>query len=520
LLKKLFPVLLLSILIGSAAHAADPTWLMSNQEERELMPARVREAYNNQIETMNNEIGKLGQMFGGGAYDAKKIDPKVPLIMTIDENGTVYTMSSPFAEDATLKSLARQEGVKYYTFVAHLDEKSVFAGRGKYMQLSGGRSTYNTMMDAPLTKYVLGQLNYNTASFFNTIENAQDENLREYGKKFIEKWNGADGLDKKLKEGQDRIRKIFMLQLPLGLLVLTLLVQLGLAMYELKPGVSFPGILLRWTAYVVAILTYERWIGFTIDFFSVMTNALVPAETQEYVVQNLLSVASLADFGGSSWFIGWLMDVVRYLGYMAVQILMIMRDVFLAITVIFGPVVIAISFPSSVSGKSALDFGRGMLSGWIEGFVRLMLWCPIGAACIVLLGATTMLAGIGATGVLATVVMTVAMMFACTKVPDLSEKMSGQGLAAVFAVLGGSVTSAGGSAVGGAVSVSGSVLAGTGKMVFHRGAVVGAFSGIGSLINRFGSGSRNVSSKMVDEAQQGGSQQEAPRVDVRKGPVT
>lgn len=532
-LKKCLTAIVVAVLlcsIVSGAYAND--WLVSNKTTHKLTDVRTLEAYDKYLSGVQEALSFLEQgrgAFGGStAYDLSKVDSSRPLVVVVSETGKIVTISSPLAEDVNIKSSDGNYfgGEKYQIFVHTIDFKKYFTGKNLAASFTHiGTPDYHSMLHIPLTKYVLGNLEYDTANFFNSIGSSSDENLKDFGRKFVQKMNGADGLDRKLKEGQDRIRKQFMFALPMSLIVLMLLVQLGLAMYDTSRGMaSFPSILVRFVVYVFVLMTYEIWISFIIDLFSVITNFVVPVQAQQYIVANILSTSSISDFGDSSIstsVVLWLMDFVRYLGYIAIQILMIMRDVFLAITVMFGPLIIAISFPSSVSDRSPFSFARQMLSGWIEGFTRLMLWCPIGAACIVLLGLTTVLTSIGATSILALIVMTVSMMFACTKVPDLSEKMSGQGLAAVFATLGGTVTSTAGTAVGGTVQVTGSVMSGTGSMIFQRGKTAGAFGAgfAGNLLKETGQRFRKGTTSTVEEVKPTEGALETPHVQSRGTPL-
>lgn len=485
--------------------------MVSKEETNELLPAVVQQSYVRVKEDINGILSSYWSRIDGVGFDMSAVDFSVPLVVNIDKDGKVYFLSSPFKEIPATKDMP--EG-QYETFTFKVkNDKKFFVLKGYGLE-DTGKMLYKSMLDLPVTKYVLGNMKYNTTNFFSSVDSLADTDQKTALKDLRNKVGGAGGLDKMLQDDQDVFTKVLMRYIPMGFLVLGLAVQLGMMMYSsfMNKQLSVGAVLIRWAVYVFVILTYKSWISWCIDFFSVLSNFVVPAETQTYITSNLLSSSSMTSFD-TGLITGWIADFVRYLGYIAVQILMIMRDVFLSISVLFGALIIAISFPSSAEGNKASDFGRNMLSGWVEGFTRLMLWAPIASACIVLLGISTVLSAIGAQSALATIVMALAMMFSCTKVPDLAEKMSGQALATVYAILGGTVMNTAGTAIAGTTNVT---VAGAGAVIRRLGRASAGVAAVGNTMRAskgLGNVIKNTTSSTVQKSQQEtGQQEEGPHV--------
>lgn len=505
----LFLCAFLLLCFSSGALAFSP---VSEQETNELLPAVVQQSYLKVKNDINSILNSYwNRAFDSIGFDMSEVDFSVPLVVNIDANGKVYFISSPFKEIKATKDIPEGE-YETFTFKVKDDRNEFF--QKTYGLDDTGKLMYKSILDLPITKYVLGNMKYNTTNFFNSIDSLVDTDQKTVLRDLRNKVGGAGGLDKMLQDDQDVFTKVLMTYIPMGFIVLGLAVQLGMMMYSslFNQRISVGAVLIRWAVYVFVILTYKSWVGWCIDFFSVISAFVVPEETQTYVISNLLSTSSMTSYE-TGVVAGWIADFARYLGYIAVQILMIMRDVLLSISVLFGALIIAISFPSSAEGNKASDFGRNMLSGWIEGFTRLMLWAPIASACIVLLGITSVLSAVGAQSALTTIVMAIAMMFSCTKVPDLAEKMSGQALATVYAILGGAVMNTAGGAVGGTVNAgvrgAGAVIRRLGRASSGAAAVGGAMrtsKGLGNIVKS------TATSTVQKSQQQETSQDDGPHV--------
>lgn len=524
--------LILLVCAGSAtAEGKTVLNLISEKETNEFLPAKVQESYLKVTSDLNYIVGSYWHMRGTNSVDGSDANMNVPFIFHINEDGKVFITSSPFKEIPPDDE--RPEG-RYETFTMHMESDKKFFLLKNYGMKDMGKSMYQSMLDLKMTKYVLGNVEYKTEKFFSSIDSLVNSDQRKVLSVLRDNVGGASGFDEKMKRNSDVLTKGLMLYVPLGFLVLGFAIQLAIMMYghlTSNRSVAVSAAVIRFVVYMFVIMFYRSWISFTIDFFSVISNAVVPVEAEMYVTSNLLSTAAISDMN-TGLFAGYVASFARYLGYLAVQILMIMRDVFLSISVIFGPLIIAISFPSTGEGNKEIDFGRNMLSGWIEGFVRLMLWAPIASACIVILGMTTILSAIGAQSALAVIVMALSMMFACTKVPNLAEKMSGQGLASVYALLGGTVMSSAGKAVTGTISVTGSAAAGIGGKILSpggdgktgnltsRGLALSAMGGLRGIAKNLSGSASTALSSAVEKAKENAESPETPSVDIRRGPAT
>lgn len=469
------------LLFSGTGHALE---FVSSETEFELMSSQALSSLHKFMDELENHWTI--------AYDILKegTDWKTPFVVAInDETGELKVLASPVPNLFPVET-EQPKGGKWHTETIKI--KSTYEQGTITMMANPGdiftvekeaTKLYSTIYDLPLTQYIFGNRTFKTGSWIESVLSSDNDSRKETVQKFVDSLGGNTSKVDEILNGNSKIFSEFMMfELPLMFLTVAFIFQIVMFLYSFlmdgKPGVNPMVAFVRYMVFVLIITFYRNYIPFLIDLSTAASLAIVPEATMDYITTNLLSSTNYLEASGG-FIAEWLSNFARHIGWIALQILFIARDVFLAITCIFGPFIFSISFPSSGSeehGKS-LEVGRQMLSGWIEAFTRLMLWGPIGASVVVLLGITTVLMGMGVTHPVEIMVMSVSMAFACTKVPDLAEKMSGQALTSAYVVLGGAITGLGGTAVGGGVSVAGSGIS-------YLGTKLGALGAAGSIVKK------------------------------------
>ena len=292
-------------------------------------------------------------------------------------------------------------------------------------------SSYSNAVDLPLTRYVLGNATVDIKKFYD-IYYAFLEN-DPLMKPFLEVVKSNPHFDRSsqindfMKETQNSLALV-MVAFPIVLLIIMYLAQYVIILwtYLTKPVMAerislwsnFP----RFVVFLLAILFYRRIVEWAITFSNYMSIAMIPLEVQEIIVKNIIEQVTgvFTEEGGG--LMEWIASSMRSLGYVALKILFIARDVFLSVSVIMGGICIAFGFSTSYENKDPI---HEYLTGWFEDFIKLLLWGPFAAIAVVGMGLITL---IGATGVLSSTaigVVSLSFLYAAANIPNLAEKMSG-----------------------------------------------------------------------------------------------
>jgi len=343
-------------------------------------------------------------------------------------------------------------------------------------------SFYNSSLDTPITRFLLGKINFNfseMASLYAQLEAAQKSAIQKVfeggggetagggvlgmdtddvpgagnkeqageeeddaARMSLVRWNDIESL----LNGTQNIFRMFEVQIPLLLLCLFFVIQLGVVMYHYVmgtgAGVSALHLLPRFMLFFIAIATYQSWVCGAITVANYVSNFVCSQEDQKKIMDIVwqYSVASVDD-GISSTIAGVLLLFFRWLTYACVMVMLVIRDMLLGVTVLVGGMCISFGFITTYASEDPM---REYLSGWFRSFFRLLMWGIFASAVIYSLGILTLLRAVGEIDILVSAIFALATLYVSKDIPNLAEKMSGLALTSLLAAMAPAVSKTGG----------------------------------------------------------------------------
>lgn len=303
-----------------------------------------------------------------------------------------------------------------------------------------------------------------------------------------------------LAEAQKAITTKLMFWVPLYILMLMFFIQIAVisyikltdpstgekaSVYQLVPRLIF---------FMACIYLFSPAVGWIITFFNYLSNAIVPIETQSSLMANI--TAKTGSFIDNASFSGLFVMLLRCLTYMSVKILLIARDMFMAVTCMLGPTCIAIGFFTRYRDPDPI---HKFLSGWLEGFVKVLMWGPIAAIMLYALGVLSVLTSFDMLSTLSVAITAFAFLYAAANIPKLADKMSTVAIAGLLTMMSPYLLSPIGMGMKG-VGTLGRNLPGIFKKIGSGGLIniaalggllggLGGFGGkIGDVVNNIGNG--------------------------------
>lgn len=390
-------------------------------------------------------------------------------------------------------------------------------------QVTGIHNTYyQTTFDLPMTRFILGTLNINfdgTRQIFEAHHSSY-AGYQKYERKQIANAGGRrrdayimpyEDWQKKVapKETEAVVNKIneigttfasarqglnhFMGPIPFYVLTAFFLAQLTMCVYlrifssPESQSVSMISHVLRYFVFLMALLLYRNLVIYGINLSNMITELLMPEEAQTAMMKS--SLLSIVSNSVSSNTIGdFFFYIFRSLAYLSIKILLIIRDVVLSMTTLLGPMCISIGYFSIP--KENLDFLRKFLSGWIESFVKVLMWGPFAALAIMCMTMISIISKMGSVGVLTMAIFGISILFVAKDIPKMTDSMSGVALMALVGALAPLTGKAMGMGVRGTAAVAGTgmVLAGRGTVVAAGAVGAGATKVIKETYGRFSGG--------------------------------
>lgn len=333
-------------------------------------------------------------------------------------------------------------------------------------------SIYRTTADMPLTNFVLSQEPFSVAAFFdNSIEAAKvrfasSPSLVSSIERSINdvRSSSEDKMAAAVSAAQEGFKLMFT-TIPFMILFVMFSFQLLNLGYARLTDPLTANKFSVW-AYVTRLIVFFIVIAFflpvvrgAIEFSNSAANFLVSAEEQEKINTLVLYKMVATKPGTASGALGNILSyLMRALAYISVKILLILRDTLMAITVLVGPLCIAIGYFSSVTTPEG-DPIRGYLGGWLENFVKLLFWGPFAAIMMCCMGVLTLINSLDGISLTYIVVASLAFFVASKSIPNLADKMSAVSVLAIM----GTIMPAVGALTGGAVGMTGAAgwMAGT-----------------------------------------------------------
>ncbi len=185
----------------------------------------------------------------------------------------------------------------------------------------------------------------------------------------------------------------------------------------------------------------------------------------------LNSEKSIGDTFKSGWVNFWANvagDLMYYLASAAVYVLMLLGDVLMAITLVMGPFVFALSLLPSF---------EGYVANWIKSYITFLFYQPLAAILTLLMFA--ILAVTIDTGFLIFALICILFVYAVTRIPNLADTASGATLSGIATTLAMLPAMAKMKAVGMGMKAAGSLVSLSGV-----GAGLGAaMQGAGTIVN-------------------------------------
>ena len=235
----------------------------------------------------------------------------------------------------------------------------------------------------------------------------------------------GDRVTAMINEGQEAITTKFMFWVPFYILILMFFIQLATIGYikvtepVIGDKASFVMTVPRLVLFMIFIYFFKDAVGVCITFSNYISNAIVPIETQRSLMANITSKTGGLIPGQE--ISGLMVTIFRALTYMSVKILLMARDMFMTITVIVGPICIALGYFTRYRNP---DYIHQFFTGWIENFVKLLFWGPLAAIMLFCLGVLSVLTALDMMSVISVAVTALAFLYAAGNIPNLAERMS------------------------------------------------------------------------------------------------
>ena len=307
---------------------------------------------------------------------------------------------------------------------------------------------YQHTIDMPLTKFVLGNVELNADGIKKVFdaENADRHSRAIQGSNSNNpiKTGQVAGLISYDLSGVSTINanagKVFrFLMGPLGVILLVIMftfqtVMIGYNGLLHDRGFSatpLPAVVFRFIIFLLAILFFRTWTGALITFSNYASDAIMPMGTQTHLMGTIMSAAATVSDGALT--MGSLIgNFFRSLAYVCVKILIIMRDVLMALTLVTGTACIAFGSFSTYGNQEPM---REYLSGWIKNFTTMLLWGPFASLVIYAMGVTSILTTAGEVSSVASGIFGLAALFAAKDIPRMSEEFGNVALASLIGML-------------------------------------------------------------------------------------
>ena len=339
-------------------------------------------------------------------------------------------------------------------------------------------SFYQHTLDMPLTRFVLGNVELNSAGI-DAVFKAENA-LRSKGSSWHANYESSSGSSPLISydlSGIDAVGanagKVFkFLMGPLGIILLVVSFMCQVAMIGYNglmhdrgfSAVPLQAVVFRLIIFMLAIGFFSSYVSGLISFSNYISNMILPMGTQPHLIASIATASVNISDGASS--IGSIIgNFFRVLAYVCVKILIIMRDVLMALTLVTGTTCIAFGYFSTYGRQEPM---REYLSGWIRNFATLLLWGPFAALVLNAMGIVSILSATGEVSSVASGIFGLAALFAAKDIPNMSREFGHVALASLIGMIAPAVSHLTVGGAGAAVVVGGS-LAGRGAAGTVRG---------------------------------------------------
>jgi len=314
-------------------------------------------------------------------------------------------------------------------------------------------TSYRHVGDMPLTRAVLGSVNFNL-DFWPQVVQALQEKVQ--GATFIRAIHDANAVQRdvvpRARSVADHASKIIPnIVVPIAMMIMVLMFVIQVIATYLSPYATFSHFfvdIVKFMFFMILLMTYQTWIAIAIDIFNFASYLIAPWGGQVVMQKEL---AAAADAAGINLLdpIKLMTGIMHWLAYMSIRVLLIARDVMLAVALVIGPLCVAIGFATLYVQNDVL---KAFLSGWMQTFFKLQFWGVFSAIALIGLSMVNVLSNFGALGLLEVAIMGIAFVHAAFNIPKLADNMSG---VVISSVLMATLAIGAQRAAGGGASVAG-----------------------------------------------------------------
>jgi len=322
-------------------------------------------------------------------------------------------------------------------------------------------SSYRNVGDMPITRAVLGTAGFNL-HFWPEVAEALKENVPSGD--FISAYNKSKELEKNVipraqvvvNHAQNILPGIIY---PISVKIMTLMfaIQLISTFLSSQKGTSqFFVDIARFMFFFIMIVTFRVWVVIVLDVFNFCGYMISPWGGQEEMQKALVAAGrsgGLIDILKPSELI---YGIMRWVAYASIRVLLVSRDVLLGVSLVIGPICVAMGYLSLYSQN---DFIKGFLAGWMQAFFKLQFWGIFAGIAMIGLSIVSFLTNMNATDPLALFITGIAFVHVAYNIPKISDNMSAVVISSVVMATvsmaatrgAGQGASAAGSAVGSGV---------------------------------------------------------------------
>lgn len=370
---------------------------------------------------------------------------------------TPVTVPSAESGASVINSILASVSMPYYEFMGDPDAAQMMSQLAKKeitQKLNAVTMTsYRHVGDMPLTRAVLGSVNFNL-DFWPQVVQALQEKVQ--GATFIRAIHDANAVQRdvvpRARSVADHASKIIPnIVVPIAMMIMVLMFVIQIIATYLSPYATFSHFfvdIVKFMFFMILLMTYQTWIAIAIDIFNFASYLIAPWGGQVTMQKEL---AAAADAAGINLLdpIKLMTGIMHWLAYMSIRVLLIARDVMLAVALVIGPLCVAIGFATLYIQNDVL---KAFLSGWMQTFFKLQFWGVFSAIALIGLSMVNVLSNFGALGLLEVAVMGIAFVHAAFNIPKLADNMSG---VVVSSVLMATLAIGAQRAAGGGTSVAG-----------------------------------------------------------------
>lgn len=318
-------------------------------------------------------------------------------------------------------------------------------------------SSYNNVGDMPITRAILGTATFNL-DFWPEVANLLAEKVE--GSEFNAARNKANALRdgaipraEKAAEHAQAILPRIIYPFSIGILAIVFVIQAIATYFSPRTQVShFAVDLFRFMFFLIAILSFRVWVVLLLDIFNFAGYLISPWGGQSEMQKGLVNAAELG--GAFSWasLSGIATGIMRWAAYMSIKVLFISRDVMLAVSLVTGPLCLAMGYLSLYTQN---DFVKGFLSGWLQSFFKFQFWGVFASIALIGLAIVDFLSKSGSAEPLVVFITGIAFVHAAFNIPKLADNMSSVVISSVLmATLSMAATRGTGGATAGAAGVA------------------------------------------------------------------